>query len=99
MKKIFIVISIVIFFILISCGKMEKNAESQNLPSISERVKAYAPTIIKVDLSRFNEREKKLISLLVEAGKLADEVFWLQTSPDAIQVRDSLSKLNTPEAK
>lgn len=72
---------------------------ASELPSISDRVKAYAPTIIKVDISNMNANQKKLVQLLVEAGKIADEIFWQQTSYDAISVRDSLMKLNTPETK
>lgn len=86
---------------LISCGKKEQPKEKSmdNLPSIRERIEAFAPVEIKVDLSFLNDRERKVVELLVEAGKLADSIFWKQTSPDAIAIRDSLAKLNSPESK
>ncbi len=106
MKKFFIlVISIIYIFVFFGCQKQEqpKREESvmsdTSLPSISERVKAYAPTIIKTDLSKFTDRQQKLVHMLVEAGKIADEIFWEQTSYDAVAVRDSLEKLNAPENK
>jgi hypothetical protein len=87
--------------IITSCGKMDNKCSDPGkcLPEIGDRVKAYALTNIKVDMSSLNEREKKLVQLLVEAGKISDEIFWMQTSYDAIAIRDSLKKLNTPETK
>jgi hypothetical protein len=106
MKKFFLlVISILFVIFFLSCQKQEQPKLSEavmsdtNLPSISERVKAYAPTIIKTDLSKFSDNQQKLVRLLVEAGAIADEIFWQQTSFDAIPVRDSLKNLNTPDSK
>ncbi|MFA6571052.1 MAG: hypothetical protein WCT77_07425 [Bacteroidota bacterium] len=77
-----------------------KVQEPQNgLPDIATRVNAYALTEIRADMTKLTDREKQLVRLLVEAGKLADEVFWMQTSTDAVSVRDSLKKLNSPESK
>lgn len=94
---------IVILFtiVLISCEKKEQSKEQpmENLPSIRERIEAFAPVEIKADLSFLSEKERKVVQLLVEAGKLADSIFWKQTSPDAIAIRDSLAKLNYAEAK
>ncbi|MBI5325379.1 MAG: peptidase [Ignavibacteriae bacterium] len=101
-------LSLIIFMLLLttfSCTKQDdakKEGEIMNtseLPSIAERVKAYAPTDIKVDISNMTENQKKLVQLLVEAGKIADEIFWQQTSFDAISIRDSLLKLNNPDVK
>jgi hypothetical protein len=66
--------------------------------ALQERIDLYAPVNITADLSNLTSNEKKVIELLIEAGKIADEIFWKQTSPDAISIRDSLRKLNTPEA-
>lgn len=70
-----------------------------SLPSIQEMLSEFAPVRISADLSFFSEREKKVISLLVEAGKIADEIFWEQNSPDGVSIRDSLARLQTKEAK
>ncbi len=104
-KELSFVVIIFLFLTILSCTKQE-DAKTQEelmitseLPSIAERLKAYAPTVIKVDISNMTTNQKKLVQLLVEAGKIADEIFWQQTSYDAIAVRDSLMKLNTPESK
>ncbi len=99
MKKLFLLFSILL---LISCKKVEQKpveGQEEQLPSIRERIEAFAPVEIFVDLSHLTDRERKVIELLVEAGKYADSIFWKQTAPDAVAVRDSLSKLNTPEAR
>ncbi|TNE36031.1 hypothetical protein EP342_00900 [bacterium] len=57
------------------------------------------PTKISVDLSNLTSNQRKVINLLVKAGQMADEIFWIQNTPDAVTTRDSLSKLNTPESK
>ncbi len=89
--------------ISLSCtNKKEKEPvmeTASNLPTIEERISAFAPVTITADLSHLSERERKVVELLVEAGQLADAIFWKQTSPDAISTRDSLSKINTEEAK
>ncbi|MGB9701998.1 MAG: dipeptidyl-peptidase 3 family protein [Candidatus Kapaibacteriota bacterium] len=102
MKKLLLFSTILIsYLILTSCSKETKevNSEQKNptFELVKERIKAYAPVEIKADLSNFNEKDKQLIEKLVEAGKIADEIFWHQSAFDAIAVRDSLRKLKTPE--
>ncbi|MEJ5286066.1 MAG: Nudix hydrolase 3 [Candidatus Kapaibacterium sp.] len=99
MKKIFFLL-----FVLTLFGCKEKVKETvmekkEALPPIEERIKAFAPVTIEADLSHLTERERKVVELLVEAGQLADAIFWKQTAPDAIAVRDSLAKLGTEEAR
>ncbi len=102
MKKLLLFSTILIsYLILTSCSKETKevNSEQKNptFELVKERIKAYAPVEIKADLSNFNEKDKQLIEKLVEAGKIADEIFWHQSAFDAIPVRDSLRKLKNPE--
>lgn len=110
MKKYFYSLILILFVsLLISCGEkqeknpgdntMAKDTQKTDLPSVKQRLDSYAATHISADLSVLSAKEKELISKLVEAGKLADRIFWRQTSPDAIAVRDSLKQLSTPEAK
>lgn len=98
---IILILVVGLFFSLCSCSK-QKQQEKENmseLPSVKEMISEFAPVHIRADLSFLTEREKKVISLLVEAGKIADEIFWIQNTPDGIRIRDSLAKLNTSEAK
>jgi len=99
MKKLLICLAIVFLTVVVLEAKSKKMEKSVDLSLIRKRIKEFAPVRIKPDLSNLDEREQKVIRLLIEAGKLADEIFWTQTSPDAIQVRDSLARLKNKEAK
>lgn len=77
----------------------ETEVVNENLQDITNRINTYAPIDLKVDLSHLTDREKTLIKVLIEAGKIADRIFWLQASHDAVAVRDSLQALNTDEAR
>ena len=103
--KIALSLFIAILLFASSCTKTddaktkEESMTNSELPSIADRVKAYAQTDIKIDISKLTDNQKKLIQNLIEAGKIADEIFWQQNSFDAIAVRDSLTKLNNPDLK
>lgn len=86
----------------------DKNADSSNIKgqamnetqkALKDRIDIYAPVSITVDVSSLGDNDKKALRILVEAGKMADQIFWQQTSPEAIPLRDSLKKLSTAEAK
>jgi hypothetical protein len=99
MKKLLILLAfglILIFYLEAKDKKMEKSVD---MSFVRQRLREFAPITIKPNLSNLTEREQKVVRLLIEAGKLADEIFWKQTSPDAIAVRDSLGKLASKEAK
>lgn len=85
---------------MISYGKnQEVQVEEQNnfRHLVAEKIKAYAKVKVEADISHLTDREKTLIKILSDAGKIADEIFWLQSANDAVSVRDSLAKLNKPE--
>ncbi len=99
MKKIIVGMLILSFFLSFCTNQKKEMNPTTDISKIRKRIKEFAPIEIKPDLSNLTESEKKVVQLLIEAGKIADEIFWKQTSPDAISFRDSLMKLNTPEAK
>lgn len=79
----------------------EKSATDmqESLPSVRERLAAWAPIDIAADLSVLSPREREMVGKLVEAARLVDEVFWQQTAPDAIALRDSLAAATTDEGR
>jgi len=97
--------TILLIFILsvISCSNEEEiqefNNQDENLEMVKERIKAYSPTKISADLSNLTSNQKKVIELLVKAGKISDEIFWIQNTPDAVSIRDSLKSMESDEAK
>ncbi|NOY06090.1 MAG: Zn-dependent hydrolase, partial [Chlorobi bacterium] len=89
-----------------SCGKQKSASESEasasmnlDIQTLKSRIEAYAPVHISADLSHFTDRQRLLIKKLTEAGHLADEIFWKQSAPDAVAVRDSLSNEYSEEAQ
>lgn len=106
MKRLSLIIFILTGILFVSCGKNQEKPEGNEMEKeqsqddiYSKRIKAFAPTRITADISHLTENQKKVIKLLTEAGHLADQIFWHQTSPCAISVRDSLKKIDDPEAK
>ena len=59
-----------------------------NNTKIREKLKAYTKVDISPDLKSLSDIQKQIIENLVTAGKGADEIFWQQTSQDAIKIRD-----------
>ncbi|MFA5512614.1 MAG: Zn-dependent hydrolase, partial [Candidatus Kapaibacterium sp.] len=77
----------------------ETEVKNEKIEELNARIGAYAAVDLQVDLSHLTERERTLISKLIEAGKIIDKIFWYQASHDAIAVRDSLAAINSDEAK
>ncbi|MFC2129795.1 hypothetical protein ACFLSQ_00015 [Bacteroidota bacterium] len=104
LKIIFSFIVFNLIILLMSCGQKQHEAQEEEImptldTKLQERIDIYAPTIIAADISHLTDNQKKVIQLLIEAGHIADEIFWKQTSPCAIPTRDSLLNLGTPEAE
>lgn len=103
MRKINGLLFLLFALLAVSCNQ-QKQAEvedvemSEQHKMVVDRTKAYAPTEIKVDVSHLTERQQTLIKKLAEAGHIADEIFWKQSAHSAVNVRDSLAKVDTQEA-
>ncbi len=102
-KASLILVFFTIAVALVSCGKnqpqQEPETDMEGISDIQKRINSYAPTVIDADISHLSKRQVALLEKLVEAGKIADKIFWRQTSPSSIAVRDSLGKIDSPEAK
>jgi hypothetical protein len=103
MKKITLLSLIVFAVVFFSCAKEEPPLElektNDKVEMIKERIKAYDPTEITVDMSHLTDNQKMLVKKLVEAGMLADKIFWQQSNHDAIPTRDSLIHEEGEEAE
>ena len=96
------ILAVLAVTLLAGCAKQEESKKMEKLAeqsTVAERVAMFADVDIAVDLSMLSERERKLVGKLVEAGRLVDEIFWLQSSHDAIAVRDSLMASKDPAVK
>ncbi len=61
-------------------------------PDIEKRLSRYA--VEKISLSDFNlsPTQRKLVEKLIEASRIADEIFWRQTWEGAVQLREELKR-------
>jgi hypothetical protein len=93
------ILSLLAAAMLAGCGQQQKGTttmQDDNHKLVTERLAMYADVDIAVDMSALTERERQLVAKLTEAGRLVDEIFWLQSSHDATAVRDSLAKVKDP---
>jgi hypothetical protein len=100
MKSIYLKLLLVMIAIsiLTNCGgQMQNPAKTSNV--IEERLKEFTPVLIKADLSKLDEKKIKMIKLLAEAGHLANEIFWKQSSIDGIKLRDELKNKTDDNSK
>jgi hypothetical protein len=84
-----------------SCGTGDNNQNQQvndttsaKKLTVTERLNQYAVIPLTSDLSKLSEKDKEMLSLLINACKIMDEIFWMQ----AYGIKDSLyASLKNPE--
>jgi len=62
-------------------------------PAASEspsRFDIYAEVTLTADLSQLSERQKQMVSLLIDAAKITDDIFWQQVWGDKDALLDSI---------
>ena len=64
--------------------------------TLNPRFEIYSKVSLDVDLSSLSDRQKKMVSLLIDAGKITDDLFWRQVWGDKESL---LSNIDDPAAK
>lgn len=77
-------------------GTQVETQTADNAKSDYSRFDIYAPFTLTSDLSHLSENQKKMISLLIDAGKIMDNLFWKQAYGDKEAL---LAKIADPKAK
>ena len=68
---------------LIGCSQQEAELKSaQLLPEYQNRLDIYQTVELTADLSHLSDNQKQMLSLLIEASDIADELFWQQAFGD-----------------
>ncbi len=84
---------------IISCknysAESTSTADSAN-DYISQKLASYAPVKLIADLSQLSDSDRQVIPLLIEAAKIMDTLFWLQSygNPDSL-----LNNITDPTTK
>ena len=90
------------FIMLTSCNteKNSGNDADKKMPDekkyvmndsiIREKIAQYAPFKLTTDLAKLSDNEKKVIPLLIEAAKINDEVFWMQSFGDKPELKNKV---------
>jgi hypothetical protein len=87
-------ICLVSVFIFVMCGSKKEN--NTDLELLKKRVDAYADVTISFSLAHFTQNQHKVIHELIATAKQADNIFWQQSSHDAIAVREAYQEIPGP---
>lgn len=79
-------LAILFLTVIISCTPKNENKEMDELLS------KYTEFTLTTDISQLTENERKMIPLLIEAGKEMNKVFWLQAYGEKGELYASLSE-------
>jgi hypothetical protein len=95
MRSFYLLFALAFF---ISCNNNSDTREPANdsvatTDYIGKNLAGYATVRLTTDLNHLNDSDKKVIPLLIEAAKIMDTLFWLQTYGNP----DSLLKATTDE--
>ena len=64
---------------------------------IARRMKKYTVVPMDFDARTLAPRQRELLRRLVEAARLADEIFWRQTAPGNVELRERILKTRSPD--
>ena len=58
---------------------------------LKTKINEFVMVRLKTDITKLTEKEKKMIPLLIEAGKIIDDLYWKQVIGDRKKFIDSIS--------
>lgn len=94
MRKIYLLPSLFLVFILWSCGTKQKQ---ENVSEMQKKVDEYVKVDLTSNISRLTDKEKQILPLLFEVAQIMDNLYWKQTYGDKEQLLNSINDLATRE--
>jgi len=103
----FIISMTILFFVLSwlsACkAKDEKSAEAMpqlvKAPDIQQRLAKFAPTELAVDPKLLSEEDRQVVNKLIAAARIIDDIFWKQSYPPGLALKEQLERSTLPEDK
>ena len=88
----------IIFATVSGCSQKEKldMTRSKDPEFIRAKLAKYTPVELKVDRSALTDRQLEVLRLLVKAAQAIDDIFWQQSYPQALAIRQALEKSDNP---
>jgi hypothetical protein len=80
-------------------GDVTQEIEMTIAPDVDERLARFAPTELSADLSALSAEDRQVLALLVEAGRLMDEIFLRQAWTGNPDLREDLSAVRGEQAE
>jgi hypothetical protein len=81
-------------------GKEEKPMDSlAKLPDIRDRLVKYSPTDIVIDEKLLTPEDRQVLAKLVLAARKIDDIYWGQSYPEGLALRDRLEQSPDPADK
>ena len=96
MKTKIFVSAILLTGLLTACEKdtpVVNSAPVETAPAVAEtpsRFDIYAEVGLTTDLSQLSDNQRQMISLLIDAAKITDDIFWQQVWGDKDELLDSI---------
>lgn len=66
-------------------------------PAFSSRLDIYQEVLLTSDLSSFSDNQKQMLRVLIEASRVVDDIYWLQTFNENKQ--QFLARINDPKVQ
>ena len=81
LKQIQQLLTLAFVAIAISCGPAKKEpVESNSAPAFDQNLLSkYIPVTLSSDISTLSPKEKEMLSLLIDVGKIIDEMYWYES--------------------
>ena len=92
----FLVFAVVIALGLAGCCSGEKTCEGEATPKAPEGMAEFTSFKLTADLSGLSENQRKMLPLLIDAGKAMDAAFWIQAYGDKDEL---LASIDDPALK
>lgn len=101
MKNIFLLLALSLFFVACGGDAAEKEADDSSTNDGAEQVTSltgidadlakYTSVKLTADLNALSEKQQQMIPILIEAGKVMDQLFWFEAYGSKNQLLESIS--------